>query len=438
MFTSRNPILLVLTQPSFNASGFECRYKQRKTTMSHVNSSNSLAKNLPPNTEEPKTPPRNQSLERSNSMPRLVPKLNLNSLDAEGNSSSPSKIQTDLRLSPTAGEKTIDIGEPVLLQKTTVRVDSPRSPVRARSHRASSSPTKFNQPMTSHSDARESSTSVMKNLSPRKVVSSVSQQAISFAHSLKDIGSSSPDLKELFEGMEWTEFSSPGHDNSFQPQQPTLVKSPLSEKSLKRKSEDDAGSERKKIRPNATAPTNADNNPSSGLLSPKTTSSKSVQTPRGSSKSSLVFSPTELAKYMIESRQEEITWMGTASGTSIAGQLQKTLEKLWMANPKEITKDLYVLFRELFALLPAGAREDDKIFSCALKQTVVNVGLNEDQWRAIETLYKDFDKLELKPISESIFFDEFKSQLGKIIDTKNELLREKEEVKKDTADSGNV
>ena len=130
--------------------------------------------------------------------------------------------------------------------------------------------------------------------------------------------------------------------------------------------------------------------------------------------------------------------MGTASGTSIAGQLQKTLEKLWMANPKEITKDLYVLFRELFALLPAGAREDDKIFSCALKQTVVNVGLNEDQWRAIETLYKDFDKLELKPISESIFFDEFKSQLGKIIDTKNELLREKEEVKKDTADSGNV
>lgn len=377
--------------------------------MSHVNSSAIIAKDLPPNVEGSTTPPRNQPLERSTSMPRIVPKLNLHRLNAEGGSGSPSKIQNDAPLSPTGGEKAIEIGEPVLLQKTTVKVASSQRILRTRSHRASSSPTKLNRSMTLQSEVREPVNSLAKHLSPRKLVTSLSQHASSFVSSLKDRGSPEPSLKdggspepsqndggspepslkELFNDIEWTVFSSPGHESIEEMLQRPLVRSPISERSLKRKSDNEMGADRKKIR-----------------------------------LSTLPFPPTDLAKHAIESRQQGKPWIGKASGNSIAGRLQETLEKLFKANAKQITPEVYMHLQQLFGLLPAGATEEETTFTYALKQSVVNLGLNDTEWRAIETLHQNFDELDLSSDGKS--YAEFKSQLGKIITSKNELLSEKE------------
>jgi hypothetical protein len=78
------------------------------------------------------------------------------------------------------------------------------------------------------------------------------------------------------------------------------------------------------------------------------------------------------------------------------------------------------LLQQLFALLPAGANKVNKTFNYAVSASFYSLGFTAEQWKDIETLYRDFDTLKLATLPDQ--GAEFKAQLKEIIAAKNGLL----------------
>lgn len=385
--------------------------------MRHVHSQPNIEKNILPNTEIPQSPTREQTTDNKNSAPNIIPKLSLSSLLTKDDPSKSPKAQTDVSPSQIEQSDDIKIGEPQLVSRTPLISSSgrlsPGSPLRKTPSKSSK-----NRFVTiPQSEAGESSNSPAKSLSPRKLGSSVS-------NSSKELNLPKADLKRFFEEVEWTELDPMDYDSTTQHPQPPLVKSPISELSKKRKSEVDMGAERKKIR--SSQSTLAMSTSSSDAMQSRLPTSpiKNDQAPNSSRKTSFSLPLNDLAKHAIKSRLDGKPWIGKASGNSVAGRLQGTLESLYKANSKKIDPDVYKRLQQLFGLLPAGSNDEDTTFTLALKQSITNLGLNDAEWQEIETLHQNFDKLDLSTGSDT--YAEFKAQLGKIIETKNELLSKKQ------------
>lgn len=314
-----------------------------------------------------------------------------------------------------------------------------------------------------------------KSSSARKVERAISEKFTPVKKTLAELFSPSSEEDFNLDGVEWGEtFSEIEGPTTAQKLHPPLARSPLAEVSHKRKPEYEIGGDKKRVRfsPLSETPGFANSVPiavperqslSSNLseidhLSKELAKSpikkqytgartgaatqangpamreelqspihvnvpkqvpKNVQRKGSTDKAAFPFPPTELAKHAIEARLLGKPWISKASGDSVAGHLQKRLEKLMKANPGKINQNVYMYLQQLFGLLPAGAKEEDKTFQCALEQALANLGLSFGQWSDIEKFHQDFDKLDISAHPEA--GAEFKEQLGKIIDTKNRL-----------------
>lgn len=308
----------------------------------------------------------------------------------------------------------------------------------------------------------------VKGSSPRKLTQLLSEKFAAAKKNVETLGSPRNDIADIFEGIEWQEFSEIDTDLSTKNLQPPLARAPLPEASLKRKPECEIDREKKKVRFNEDVSTKTfvkplpeparEAQPSTSLVTeverlsrelaqspepshhlgegdmphgrpqfqspphwnlPKT-ATKGAQPPSSGDNAAYPFHLSKLAKSAIEARLQGQSWLGKATGDSIAASLQLTLETLMQANPTKIKRSVYVCLQQLFGLLPAGATQNDGAFRYALEQSVVDVGLNVGEWSDIDKLHQQFDELDVRAFPEE--GAEFKRLLGKIIETRNKLL----------------
>lgn len=326
----------------------------------------------------------------------------------------------------------------------------------------------------------------VKGASPRKTTQQVSEKLGSAKKALETLGSPRNDVADIFDGIEWQEFSEIDTDSSTRNLQPPLSRAPMTEPSLKRKPESDIKRDKKKVRFNDEVSTKtfvkfhpepAQKRPPSTSLAadfdrlnrelalspvqsqhtgggntslmqsigqdalpliqstihwnlPKT-EAQSPQPRAASDKTASPFPLNKLAKHAIEARRQHKEWIGKATGDSIAGRLQATLEKLLTANSRKIDLSVYLCLQQLFGLLPAGAATEDRTFRYALEQSVVNLGLTVGEWNDIEKLHQQFDLLDVRAFPED--GAAFRKQLGRIIETKTKLLAGKEPLREKSA-----
>lgn len=326
----------------------------------------------------------------------------------------------------------------------------------------------------------------LKEASPRKTAQRVSEKLGSTKKALETLGSPRDDVAEIFDGIEWQEFSEIDSDSSTRNLQPPLSRAPLAEPSLKRKPEFDIERDKKKVRFNDAVamktfmkshPEPAQKPPPSSSLAaefdrlnrelvlspvqlqrtgdgntgpmrsigqdapPQFRSPIHLNLPRTEAQSPQLRAATDgtaspfplnkLAKHASEARRQHKQWIGKASGDSIAGRLQATLEKLLAANARKVDLSVYLCLQQLFGLLPAGAVEEGRTFRYALEQSVLNLGLSVGEWSDIDKLYLQFDELDVRTFPED--GAAFRKQLGMIISTKNELLGATEPRRKKSA-----
>lgn len=314
--------------------------------------------------------------------------------------------------------------------------------------------------------------------SPRKATRAISEKFSSVKKNVEGMSSPRSDMREIFDGMIWEEFSEIDNDAYGRPSQPPLARSPFSEPSLKRKPESELKRDNKKVRFNddkdKKIPTRIQPVPAPELIpsssnlseidrlsrqlaqSPTTfaygggegqavgqslrqesraefmspihlnlpsTKPAESQPLHDSSKVIFPFAPNALARHAIDSRLQGKPWISKATGDSVAGNLQRFLENLMKANSKKINSSVYLCLQQLFGLLPAGATEQDKTFDLVLEQSLTSLGLTHTQWNDVEKLYREFDQLDSSGNPKA--GAEFKTVLGKLIDIKNKLLSEK-------------
>ena len=313
--------------------------------------------------------------------------------------------------------------------------------------------------------------------SPRKVSRAISEKFTSVKKTVEAMNSPRSEMREIFDGITWEELSEIDNDAYTKSPHPPLARSPLSEPSLKRKSESELKRDNKKVRfnndedkkisPNIQSVPAPECTPSSSKISEidrlswelaksptsfaysddvghavgeslrpekraefqspihlnlPITKAGEAQPLRDSSKAIFPFAPNALARHAIDSRLQGKPWIGKATGDSVAGNQQRLLENLMKANAKKINTSVYLCLQQLFGLLPAGATEQDKTFDLALEQSLTNLGLTHTQWNEIEKLYRDFDQLDGSGNPKSNA--ELKNLLGKLIIIKNKLLSE--------------
>ncbi len=134
----------------------------------------------------------------------------------------------------------------------------------------------------------------------------------------------------------------------------------------------------------------------------------------------LPFKPNLLGKHAMKARERGKPWIEKASGDSVAGHLQRTLDQLIETNPGKINLAACALLQQLFGLLPAGARKVNSTFNYALSASFYSLGFNTREWSDIETLYRDFDQLDVSTCPKA--GAEFKVQLKEIIAAKKGLM----------------
>jgi hypothetical protein len=148
------------------------------------------------------------------------------------------------------------------------------------------------------------------------------------------------------------------------------------------------------------------------------------------------FTPNRLGQHAIKARQQGKSWIGKASGNSVAGRLQAMLDQLMQANPQTIHLNACVLLQQLFGLLPAGANKVNKAFNYAVSASFYSLGFTAEQWMDIEMLYQDFDTLTLATLPDA--GAEFKAQLKEIIAAKNGLVYLKQQVEASLAQNTDI
>lgn len=135
---------------------------------------------------------------------------------------------------------------------------------------------------------------------------------------------------------------------------------------------------------------------------------------------SFPFAPDKLGKWAIKQREKGREWVGKATGDSIAGTLQRTLDTLREDNADRIDPKACDYLQELFGLLPAGVSRQGKALNYMLMKSFYSLGLTHAQWHAIEQLHQQFDQLDTRRDPQS--FKAFKQQLDEIVAAKKGLM----------------
>jgi hypothetical protein len=311
--------------------------------------------------------------------------------------------------------------------------------------------------------------------SPRKVTRALSDKLSSIRKTIDTFSSPRKELQDIFEGVEWEDLSDITDLPAPKSTQPLLSPSYLPPQGRKRKAEDDPekGSPKRVrfgeapsikhvaadpapapvMQASSTALLEIDRlsrelalSPIKSLTKPDLTETETqaaeqlaasqlqspihLRLPKAATtaaqqsgdreEAGFPFTPNLLGLHAIKARQQGKPWIGKASGSSVAGRLQGMLDQVMQANPQTIHLNACVLLQQLFALLPAGANKVNKTFNYAVSASFYSLGFTAEQWKDIETLYRDFDTLKLATLPDQ--GAEFKAQLKEIIAAKNGLL----------------
>ncbi len=309
--------------------------------------------------------------------------------------------------------------------------------------------------------------------SPRKVTRALSDKLSSIRKTIDTFSSPRKELQDIFEGIEWEDLSDITDLPAPQSALPLLSPSYLPHQGRKRKAEADPeqGSPKRvrfgeapSIKHVAADPAPAMQTSSTALLEidrlsreltlspiksltkPDLTETEAqaaeqlaasqlqspihLRLPKASAtaaqqsgdreEAGFTLTPNLLGLHAIKARQQGKSWIGKASGNSVAGRLQGILDQVMQANPQTIHLNACVLLQQLFALLPAGANKVNKTFNYAVSASFYSLGFTAEQWKEIETLYRDFDTLKLATLPDQ--GAEFKAQLKEIIAAKNGLV----------------
>lgn len=368
--------------------------------------------------------------------------------DDDGRDSLPTLAsRTNLRPAPPKDNSKLDHAP----LKSSIISSALRSPLPAPTRAAPATPRSVPALKMPPSDTGTLINSDTKSSSPRKLTRAISEKVSSVKKSVVALGSPrSEGLHEMFEGVEWQDL--PAMDTVPCPALPPLSPSRLPEQCRKRKAESDAEKgNAKKVRftEQTTAQTLSAPAPETSIAMPPSSSNliqidrlarelaqspetlRSVGQPAveaaksthqaSSSKADFPFQRNELAKHAIRSRLAGTPWIRKASGDSMAGRLQGTLDKLMDANPGKLNLKACLCLQQLFGLLPAGAMEFGETFKLALPACFSSAGFTRAEWNDIEAMHRDFDKLNVR--SNPSDFASFKSQLGEILAIKNKLLQ---------------